>query len=67
MHGENNLNKAIELLDNKNKKDFNNFVNTKVSFNTHIMVICRSKEKLKKYYEDLFPWLERCENYWFKT
>ncbi len=48
MHGENNLNKAIELLDNKNKKDFNNFVNTKVSFNTHIMVICRSKEKLKK-------------------
>ena len=61
MHGENNLNKAIELLDTKNKEDFYNFVNSEVSFNSHIMLICRSKEKLKEYYEDLFPWLERCE------
>ena len=26
------------------------------------MVICKSKEKLRKYYEVLFPWLEKCEN-----
>ena len=25
------------------------------------MFICKSKEKLKNYYEDLFPWLEKCE------
>ena len=61
MHGENNLNKAIELLDVKNKEGFYNFVNSEVSFNSHIMLICRSKKKLKEYYEDLFPWLERCE------
>ena len=62
MHGENNLDKAIELLDNNNREDFRNFVNTKVSFNPHIMVICKSKKKLEKYYEDVFPWLEKCEN-----
>jgi hypothetical protein len=61
MHGEDNLKKAIELLDEKNKEDFKNFVNNEISFNPHIMLICKSKEKLKKYYEDLFPWLERCE------
>ena len=61
MHGENILNKAIELLDDKNKKDFKEFVNREVSFNAHIMVICKSKKKLQNYYEDLFPWLKRCE------
>jgi len=62
MHGENNLNKAIDLLDDENKEDFRNFVNTEISFNPHNMFICKSKEKLKKYYEDLFPWLEKCEH-----
>ena len=61
MHGENNLNKAINLLDDKNKEDFRKFVNTKVSFNPHNMFICKSKEKLRNYYEELFPWLEKCE------
>ena len=61
MHGENNLSKAIDLLDDKNKKDFRNFVNNEVSFNAHIMVICKSKDKLKSFYDDVFPWLEKCE------
>ena len=61
MHGENNLSKAINFLDEENKEDFKKFVNTEVSFNPHIMVICKSKEKLRKYYEVLFPWLEKCE------
>ena len=61
MHGENNLSKAINFLDEENKEDFKKFVNTQVSFNPHIMVICKSKEKLRKYYEVLFPWLEKCE------
>jgi len=61
MHGENNLNKAIDLLDDKNKEAFRKFVNTEVSFNPQNMFICKSKQKLKSYYEDLFPWLERCE------
>ena len=61
MHGEKNLDKAIDLLDEKNREDFRNFVNTEVSFNPQNMFICNSKTKLKDYYEDLFPWLERCE------
>tara|TARA_B110000438_G_scaffold303296_1_gene364153 strand:+ start:1946 stop:2767 length:822 start_codon:yes stop_codon:yes gene_type:complete len=60
-HGEYNLSKAIDLLDDKNREDFRKYVNTKVSFNPHNMFICKSKDKLKKYYEDLFPWLEKCE------
>jgi len=61
MHGENNLSNAISLLDEKNKNDFRDYVNREVSFNPHNMFICKSKQKLKEYYEDLFPWLEKCE------
>ena len=61
MHGYNNLNKAIDLLDDNNKKDFNDYVNSNVSFNPHNMFICKSKRLLKEYYSNLFPWLERCE------
>ena len=46
MHGRNNLNKAIELLDNNNKSEFENFVNNEVSFNPHNMLICKSKDIL---------------------
>ena len=51
----------LSLLDNKNQEDFRKYVNTEVSFNPHNMFMCKSKEKLKNYYEDLFPWLEKCE------
>tara|TARA_Y100000590_G_scaffold429084_1_gene541241 strand:+ start:9199 stop:10014 length:816 start_codon:yes stop_codon:yes gene_type:complete len=61
MHGMDNLSKAINLLDEDNKTNFSQFVNREVSFNPHNMLICRSKTKLIKYYEDLFPWLEKCE------
>ncbi len=61
MHGENNLNNAINLLDDKNRDDFKKFVNTEVSFNPQNMFICKSKKILQRYYEDIFPWLEKCE------
>ena len=61
MHGENNLSKAIDLLDQENQNDFRKFVNTEISFNPFHMFICKSKEKMKNYYEVLFPWLEGCE------
>jgi hypothetical protein len=62
MHGEKNLEKAINLLDETNRLDFSKFVNKEVSFNPHNMFICKSKTLLKQYYEDLFPWLYKCEN-----
>ena len=61
MHGNGNLDKAISLLDQIDRKDFNDFVNSEVSFNPHNMFICKSNETLNKYYESIFPWLERCE------
>ena len=61
MHGYNNLNKAIDLLDTEDRSDFKDFVNTEISFNPHNMFICKSKNILNKYYSTIFPWLERCE------
>lgn len=61
MHGINNLDKAIQLLDNENKVQFTKFVNSETSFNPHNMFICKSKKILKDYYSVLFPWLEKCE------
>ncbi|MDC1092794.1 DUF4422 domain-containing protein [Pelagibacteraceae bacterium] len=61
MHGNGNLDKAIKLLEPEDRKDFENFVNLEVSFNPHNMFICKSNIILKKYYNSIFPWLERCE------
>tara|TARA_B100001057_G_scaffold125934_1_gene124764 strand:- start:6325 stop:7152 length:828 start_codon:yes stop_codon:yes gene_type:complete len=61
MHGRNNLDKAIDLLDETNRDNFRNFVNTEVSFNPHNMFICKSKKLLQSYYEEIFPWLRNCE------
>ena len=60
MHGENNLYRAINLLDNENKKDFLNYVNTKTYFHPHNMFICK-RNFLKEYYNIVFPWLNKCE------
>ena len=60
-HGNGNLDKAIELLEKKDREDFKYFVNQNVSFNPHNMFICKSTNILKKYYESIFPWLENCE------
>ena len=57
----NNLSKAIQLLDNEDKKDFEQFVNNETSFNPQNMFICKSKKILNQYYETIFPWLEKCE------
>ncbi len=61
MHGYKNLDKVIELLEWDDRKDFNEFVNSRTYFNPQNMFICKSKKILKNYYSTLFPWLERCE------
>ena len=62
MHGYNNLEKAIDFLDEDNKNDFRNFVNTQSSFNPHNMFICKSTKILERYYSIIFPWLKKCED-----
>ena len=61
MHGNGNLDKAISVMEYKDREDFNHYVNSSISFNPHNMFICKNKNILTKYYESLFPWLERCE------
>ena len=60
FHGKGILDKAIDLLDEKYKKDFNNYMNQETSFHPHNMFICKTKI-LYKYYEAIFPWLGKCE------
>lgn len=62
MHGEGNLDKAISLLEGSDREDFQNFVNSEVSFNPHNMFICKSSKILKEYYNSIFPWLKKCES-----
>ena len=61
MHGDGNLDKAIEMLELDERKDFREFVNKNTSFNPHNMFICKTKKVLFDYYNSVFPWLERCE------
>ena len=60
FHGEGNLDKAINLLNEKDKNAFREFMNNETSFNPHNMFICKTKI-LKSYYDVIFPWLEKCE------
>ena len=61
MHGDGNLKRAINLLEEEDRTQFLNFVNSEMSFNPHNMFICKSKKTLFKYYDTVFPWLEKCE------
>ena len=61
FHGVGNLDKAIDLLDIKEREDFRNFTRKKSSFNRENLFICRSKKLMNDYFESIFPWLEKCE------
>lgn len=62
FHGYGNLEKAIELLDEKEKEDFRNFMNSNNSYNRGNMFICKSKSLILRYYQSIFPWLKKCED-----
>ncbi len=62
FHGEGLLEKAIDLLDENEKKDFLYYVNNSYSFNRENLFICRSKKLMDAYFTSVFSWLERCES-----
>ena len=61
FHGTGNLDKAIDMLDEKEKNDFRSFTRNKKSFNRENLFICRSKKLMDSYFNSVFEWLERCE------
>ena len=60
FHGSFFLEKSIELLPSVNQSDFLKFLNG-YELNPYNMFICRNSEILKQFYEEIFPWLFRCE------
>ena len=48
-------------INNEDRIDFKIFLESNISYNRGDMFICNSKEIIIKYYESVFPWLERCE------
>lgn len=61
FHGYGKLDKAINLLDKKNKNSFESFVSNQNHFNRGNMFICKSKIIFNDYYNELFKWLKKCE------
>jgi len=62
MHGIGNLEKAIDLLDKKNKDDFKEYVLNNISFSRGNMFLTKSKKILENYYSSIFKWLNKCED-----
>ena len=60
-HGNGNLDKAIDLLDEKDREDFRKYTRKSISISRGNMFFCRSKEIMNNYYNSLFPWLKKCE------
>ena len=60
-HGNGNLDKAIDLMDDNDREDFRKYTLENVSFSRGQMFVCRSKKIMDYYFTSVFPWLERCE------
>jgi len=60
-HGNGNLDKAIDLLNDNDREDFREYIKQNVSFSRGSMFVCRSKKIMNNYYNSIFLWLEKCE------
>lgn len=61
FHGNGNLDKAIELLPDKDRDDFRYFTRNENSFSRGNMFISNSKKIINDYFESVFEWLQKCE------
>jgi hypothetical protein len=59
-HGYGYLDIAIEQMQQKDKEEFRDFVDSQNTFNPHIMFIAKP-DIVNEWFKTLFPWLERCE------
>jgi hypothetical protein len=62
FHGNGLINKAIKVMDLKERENFRNYINTQKSFTRDNLFICKSKKILSYYYKSVFNWLNRCED-----
>ncbi len=61
MHYPGNLEKAVELIDKKDKSEFIDYLNNETHINFWNLFCCNSPKLLAKWYEDVFTWLFKCE------
>tara|TARA_B100001057_G_C22804614_1_gene932848 strand:- start:391 stop:1230 length:840 start_codon:yes stop_codon:yes gene_type:complete len=61
FHGQNILDKAIDVLNQEDRNDFKDFVNQERSFNRENLFFCRSKKIMNDYFSSVFNWLFECE------
>ena len=59
-HGAFFLKEAINLLDEEEKEEFMEFLNTN-EFNPHNLFICKKYNLINAYYKKIFDWLFKCE------
>jgi len=60
FHGSYFLKEAINFLNHQDKINFSNFLNG-YELNPYNMFICRNSEILNQFYNEIFPWLFKCE------
>ena len=61
FHGAGNLDKAIDLLPDKDRDDFRHFTRNETSFPRGNMFISKSTKIMNSYFSEVFNWLFRCE------
>ena len=61
FHGIKNLDKAIDLLPDKDREEFRLFTRTNSSFSRGNMFISKSSKVINDYFSYIFDWLNRCE------
>ena len=61
FHGVGNLDKAIELLPDKDRDDFKYFTRNETSFNRGNIFISKSSKIIDLYFKEVFEWLFNCE------
>jgi hypothetical protein len=60
FHGYGIIEKAIDIMDGKDKNEFKNFIFNSNKFNPHIMFVAKPRI-IELWFRDLFKWLTDCE------
>jgi len=61
MHKKGNLDKAVELINEDDRNDFNDYLQNETSFHAWNLICCKSKNLLNSWYKTVFEWLFKCE------
>ena len=61
FHGVGNLDKAIELLPEKDREEFRYFTRNETAFARGNIFITKSSKVIDLYFKEVFDWLLKCE------